>query len=323
MKTTLKKVGMGVGIPVLVFLFFVSVIYADSMDQITATITVHPSAENECYPDALVIGSNSTWIYCLIELTGADVNNINVNTVKLGLTTSSCSVPADPTFFFVNDFDRDGVEDALVRFSRAAADTNCFGPPASTTDFELLVTGEVGEFPFSGTDDLLYFKPPSMQFSRHFQLGAINSLQGKMHNYTGINLTTYSPSNLHFAGYALCTGDPNCSGFSAFYSQGRQAVPVTFKLFGVPVTINTFRFVQTTFRIQDYRQCFIDPIIKIIDCEGEGLIVVSYGNGTQFRKILPFAHFHVENFKALIEGGNNFSDEVFIGNVPVNIMRIR
>jgi rhodanese-related sulfurtransferase len=65
-------------------------------------------------PDTLNLKSNGKWVTCYIELpTPYSVSDINVTTVKL-----NDAIPAAPCPTGIGDFDRDGVNELMVKFAR-------------------------------------------------------------------------------------------------------------------------------------------------------------------------------------------------------------
>jgi hypothetical protein len=95
-------------------------------------------------PDVLNPNAQGVWIACYIELAeGYDVANIDVGSVVLNQ-----SVPAAPWPYEVGDYDHDGIADLMVKFDRQQV--LAILPPGDAV--EVLITGQVGEETFGGTD---------------------------------------------------------------------------------------------------------------------------------------------------------------------------
>ena len=307
-------------LPILIFLIFVSVSYGQN--QITAHVRVVPSAKVSCSPDTLTVGSNVQWIYCFIELDGADVHDINPSNVQLTVVGKFGSVPADPFFWQFGDFDSDGKTDIMLRFSRSSADINWFNSITQTTQiFTFNLIGSVNSFPFSGTDPILVVKPGTSSSARYFQLNAPNIGNAKISWLYGpdwFNYKNYTPTYLHFSGYFYNMGGSRLFGISAFYSEGYVNVEKTYHylLFDrkfiekQPVTISVY--------MRSYNDCFFNPDTKDVHCEGPALLLISKDRtGIQYSTDLTSFRFDIKNYKATLEGGKIWNELIKVSDITM------
>jgi photosystem II stability/assembly factor-like uncharacterized protein len=97
-------------------------------------------------PNTLNLKSNGKYITCYIELPPEQsVDDIGVHTVML-----NSSIKAEPKPCTVGDYDADGVPDLMVKFAR---DRSQHVLPLGDA-VEIVVSGEVGDFPFQGKDTI-------------------------------------------------------------------------------------------------------------------------------------------------------------------------
>lgn len=121
------------------------------------SMTVYPAINIDFDPDTLNLKSQGKWVTVYIELPeGYDVNDIDVNTVKLnGL------IPAELAPTEVGDYDEDGIPDLMVKFDRAAV-SKLFSGLEVLGEYSVEVTGEltVPVVSFVGRDIIIVISQP-------------------------------------------------------------------------------------------------------------------------------------------------------------------
>jgi hypothetical protein len=96
-------------------------------------------------PDTLNKASKGGAVTTYIEITGYDVNDIDVSTVKLRTNKGIVSAQSTPTS--VGDYDSDGIPDRMVKFDRQAV----IGI-VDVGDVEVTISGKISGKDFEGTD---------------------------------------------------------------------------------------------------------------------------------------------------------------------------
>jgi len=105
----------------------------------------------EIYPETLSLHSFGRWITAYIELPeGYDVSDIDISTVTLNDEVAAESHPPK-----VGDYDKDGVSDLMVKFSRIEVMRSIFRKGENT----LTVGGEMIRSPFVGSDTIRVNNP--------------------------------------------------------------------------------------------------------------------------------------------------------------------
>lgn len=303
----------------ILFFIFVSVIYAQFDTEIIATVITNPAANTDCKPDAFTIGSKLEWINCFIELSGVDVSEIDLSTVKMRL--GSEEVLADQFFSNVDDFDMDGEKDLQVRFDRDAVEIDLFGSPSSTTSFEVEVIGEAKGFPFIGKDSILVVVPEN-RFVRYIQFNSSTIVKGKVKVLGEINMTQFVLSDTRFNGFFTQAGN-NLLGSSNLFIEGHILVPRTVNFFFFTFTFNERQNIVGLAKFSKYLDCFINNTDRIF-CEGEGsLLVRNKKIGTTSEFELPTLRFDLIDGKVLIEGGDIWNDLLSASDIGINRIRSR
>lgn len=101
-------------------------------------------ASVDIHPDTLNMKSKGKWISAHIELPeGYDVSDIDILTIMMNDTVSAC--PDAPTE--IDDFDKDGIQDLMVKFDRHEVMALL-----SVNEATLTITGRVDDTPFEGSD---------------------------------------------------------------------------------------------------------------------------------------------------------------------------
>jgi len=115
-------------------------------------------------PDTLNLKSNGNWITAYIELSGQDVSEIAIGSIKLTAAGKEFAVdPAAPTA--IGDYDSDGISDLMVKFDRAAivdwlSVVDVDNEEAGTADgLGLKIAGEVAGLYFEGIDVIKVIGP--------------------------------------------------------------------------------------------------------------------------------------------------------------------
>jgi len=97
-------------------------------------------------PDTLNRRSNGQPMTCYIEIPGADVNAIDVSSVRITVGGASIAAQTRPTA--VGDYDSDGIPDCMVKFDRAA----CEAVLELGDSVVVTVSGTVDGQKFEGSD---------------------------------------------------------------------------------------------------------------------------------------------------------------------------
>jgi len=336
MKTLEKKVEFNLRVALLIVLpFFIfsclalSLVFAEN--NLEAHVTIVPTTKVDCKPDTLIAGSSVEWINCFIEMSNADVHNINVNTVKLGITTKVCSVFADPSTFSVADFNHDGKLEAFVRFNRLVADTNCFNPLSSTTTFTLVISGLVSGIPFSGTDSLLYTKTCQDVFVQQMQANTTSTESGKIITLASqsVDLNKYSAKSSSLNGFFTCRNTtsniPRLIGDMKFFSTGTLTEPV--HITWIP-GLDFVYYKKTPVRIAavltTFDNCVATSNPVNVECVGKGAVYVDKDQPFSRETInLDTMRVTINGNTATVKGGHVFNDIIDVENLQVSKVTIK
>jgi len=305
-------------LPVL-FLFLISFSNAQNQVQISANINVNPSAQIQCVPNVLVAESNAQWIICKIELDGADVHNIDANTVRLGRTGSGCSIPADTSYFIISD------GHAFARFNRNAADIHCFLPIPGTTEFQLVVSGNVGTFPFSGKDSLLYLKSCRETGHVHEMLANVSTYGGKINTLKGktFDLDKYKPRTFSLNGFFDCRSNNRIVGDMKFFTSGILLEPTDINFLGLHFTYNKQRPVQISVIFDSLDNCYANKT-PYFECFGKGTLFIDKEQPFKRERIdLDVLRVESDGKTASIQGGKYFNDIIDVDNLVVSKVTVR
>lgn len=306
------------------FLFLISFSNAQNQVNIPAIINVNPSATIVCEPHVLSIGSGVQWINCFIELDGADVNNIDISTVRLGVVGLSGKIPADTSFGkVIGDFDHDGKPDLQVRFSRATADSLWFSKSLPPKDFTLALGGNVGVFSFGGNDIIQIVQRCSTGKVKYTQIGLLKAdkpTKGNLNVIDDVDLSIYSQEFSHFSGFFLCRD--RLIGNAAFYTTGYLNVPKTANFFRIPIKYIDKQPVRISVLFDKFDDCVGNS--NKVHCSGSGKLII-WNEGTREWDgfDLKTLRFDIVNGKAKIEGGNFWNDILSVENIQMGRITIK
>ena len=325
MKTKFNLIWVAALLPL--FLFLLSSSYALNMNissQMHAFLSLLPAARVSCSPNILSVGSNVNWIICRIELEGENVNRIDLNSVVLGRKDSSCSVSAEKNFFETSDFDRNGIGDALVRFNRSIFEKNCIGEISTPTDFQLMLSGKVGIFPFDGTDNLRVLPSCSAGPVHFAEINSSRFSQGSIYKIEGIVTAKYDPSFTRFSGFYTC-GNDNLIGDGSFYTEGILKVPKTIDFFLFKIPITERQTVKISGIFTGFDGCSADS--SIVQCTGKGKLVMFNERTVETKRFdLPFMMFSINRTKnpnkADVIGGEFFNDKLDVKDISITRVRV-
>jgi hypothetical protein len=337
-KVRIAKIGVALVLPMLIFaLLSVSFVQATTVNpsttsitssaQITATVSLNPGARVTCAPTVLVVGSSVQWIVCSIELDGANVNTINVNTVTLGTATSACSIPADTNFFAIGDANNNGIKDASVRFSRSAADANCFGTITSPKTFQLVIAGKTSSnFPFKGASPLLYFTSCEgfhvdvTQTNSSSLLGRINLIKPTDPSF--FDQSKFTPTKFSINGFFDCRNQ-RLLGNMNFDTKGYLSEPYTIKFLGIPITLQKRRSVTISVVFTTLDNCFSNST-PYIECTGKGVMIIDKQEPFERERInLDTVRVEINKGLGKIQGGKFFNDIIDIDKMFGSRIRIK
>ena len=312
-----------VALLVLPFLIFSYLALSISLAQnnIDAEVRVSPSSIIECEPDVLTVGSNVTWINCFITFENADLNEIDLSTVKLTITGCAQSITADQSFFLIDDFLGNGEDQAMVRFSRALADPNCLTISGTKS---LQVSGNLNNgIPFSGPDSIQVEKLTTTVFAAYERNKPPPTPE--IVTIKDFDLSSYQPQSIVFNGFFTVKKDSKISGTNAFYTSGNIVSQRTIWFLGfIPYTITEKTPYSIAAAFDKYTDCSAIKETKRLHCEGNGsLMIVNQKTGQYSRKVIPFLRFDVIDGVVLFEGGNVWNDMISVRNIPLNNIRIR
>lgn len=317
-----------IAIPFLIF-SFLALAATFAQENIDATVAVAPIAHLDCVPDVLFVDSSVQWINCFITIDNGDVNDIDPSSVHLGVLSNSCNIPADLNNFIVQDTHR-----VFVRFSRNAADSSCFGPPTSTTDFTLVVSGLLNNLPFAPTDDLLYLKSCS-EGHVHQLLANVSTNAGKINvlNTNSLSLDAYTPKRFSLNGFFDCRPSGRIIGDMKFFTSGTFKEEVELKLFSWKIKLfNRIRPVQISVVLETLDNCFGVPeptsnkptTATFMQCIGKGTLFIDKEQPFGRERIsLNNLMIQINGTKATIKGGNIFNDKIDVDNLVVSKTNIK
>ena len=297
-------------------------------NEVEAEVTVAPVATINCIPDALFVGSSVSSIICQLEFTNADVNDIDLSTVELD-TSDGCflPVPADQGFFTViNDV-------AHVRFDRNTADANCFGPPASATDFILLISGVVGGFPFSGADGLDYLVRcqdghvhnmlwnVTAKNTARAPGGIINTL-----DIASFDLSQYSPDSFSLNGFFDCRPSGRIVGNMKFFTKGSVTEEIfRFRFWSSePIIFYKKVPVQISAVFDTLDNCVASTDPTHVECVGRGTLFIDREQPFKRERIsLDNIRVEINGNTATVQGGEIFNDILDVDRLDVSKIKIK
>ncbi|OGI15166.1 hypothetical protein A3K63_03485 [Candidatus Micrarchaeota archaeon RBG_16_49_10] len=288
--------------------------FQDDSD-LEATIKVLPAAAVDCKPDLLSIKSNGEYVTCFIELSGAEVDEIDVPTVKLSVLGKGGSVDAELSPTFIGDYDFDGLDDLMVVFSRPHV-IALIGDLDAPTDFVFVVSGYLGVFPFSGNDTVKVVEPQQITLVRYLQSGAKELEKGTVYRLDDLDLDGSSTTLTHFSGHFFTASDERLHGFSAFHLQGKFNVTKNINFFGMKFKYKKEVQVKALAQLDEMEDCY--AFEDMVHCEGSGFLLLSPGGKTRMERFT----FDIDDGKAEINGGQQYSD-IFSVTVPVNYLKIK
>jgi len=320
-KSRLEKRWVALTLPLLTFLLLSMSYTVSTSDnaEIEAKVSLIPAGHINCVPNVLVAGSSAQWIICRIDLEGADVHNIDVNTVRLGRTGSSCSIPADTTHFIISD------GHAFARFNRNAADIHCFLPIPGTTEFQLVVSGNVGTFPFSGKDSLLYLKSCRETGHVHEMLANVSTYGGKINTLKGktFDLDKYKPRTFSLNGFFDCRSNNRIVGDMKFFTSGILLEPTDINFLGLHFTYNKQRPVQISVIFDSLDNCYANKT-PYFECFGKGTLFIDKEQPFKRERIdLDVLRVESDGKTASIQGGKYFNDIIDVDNLVVSKVTVR
>jgi len=322
-----KELAFGM-LPLFIFSLLASSIVL-AQTGIDASVSVKPIPGIQCKPDVLTINSKVEWIYCFLSFENAPSSDIDLSTVYLSVDGKPGSILADQSYFHLGDFLNVGGEQAIVRFSRADADSNWFLeppiPPSRT--FTLTVSGNLktSGFAFSGKDTILVKKTAEKTFVAYTPFNISKS--GTILKFEGLDLDKYVPRYNNFNGHFNMGGDPTISGINGFYSSGTISTPYTFNFLGIDITLFKKVTYQLAALFEKYDDCSIVEAVPIknskVHCEGSGaLIIVNQNTGQYIRKVMETMRFDIEDGKALVEGGHIWNDMFSVKDISIRYIRV-
>ncbi|MEM7825162.1 MAG: hypothetical protein QXO27_04285 [Candidatus Aenigmatarchaeota archaeon] len=299
--------------------------YAQNKQNINAYVLIIPSSKIECKPNVLTINSTIKWINCFIELIGANVEDIPLSDLRLGVIEKPGLISPDLTFSHIDDFDSDGVLDLQIRFNRSLADINWFNETNTTTLFNLVLTGTVDGFPFSGNDILLLVKSSPFQQAHYHPMDSQLTVPEETIKYIeGIDLSKYEPKKSAFSGFFVSRGDPEIFGINNFYSEGFIKIPRKVKLLFFNVTVYDKQPVTISAIFKKYDDCYADNVSKNVYCQGSGILLVrNHKIEKTTRYNLDILRFEIRNYTAKLEGGKYWNDMIRIDGVKIKMIRIK
>ena len=155
-----RRVRVVLILPILT-LFLISLAYATSFPaDLFARVFVQPSARIDCRPYTFNLRTRSGYVTCYIEIDGASVEDIDVSSVKLSISSKpGYYVYAEPRTR-IRDYDEDGLPELKVKFNRTKIKEIIELPPISFGDQTLRIIGNVDEFQFEGLDTIRVIKIP-------------------------------------------------------------------------------------------------------------------------------------------------------------------
>jgi len=320
-KIRLSKSWVALSLPTILFILL-SVSYVVSSDnaQIQATVFIRPVAHLQCMPDSLTVGSSVEWISCFLVIDNADVHNVDISTVKLGILPVKPGCELNPDLNNVNIIDNHRM---FVRFSRSIADASCFGPPVSETTFTLVLNGKVSGFSFAPTDSLLYIKTCQDAHVHQLQAnttttgGQINTLSGE-----SFDLSKYSPRTYSLNGYFDCRNN-RIIGEMKFFTTG--TLLEQRKIFNTPLphVFDKKRPVQVSAIFTTLDNCFADSPTHF-ECTGKGLLFFDKEQPFSRERIeLATLRVEVSGTKAKIQGGDVFNDKIDVSDLIVSKMSVK
>lgn len=302
-------------LPFILFLLL-SVSYVISQQDIQANLVVVPTPILvDCKPDEVIVGNKLKWLNCFIEIPNANVNQIDLETLRLSVTGKTGYAYADPTFSNVDDYDMDGIEDLQVRFNNTKLNDTFFSDVSTTTLFTLKINGLVSTLPFSGTDTLLLVKSSGFDKASYVRIDSdINTVT--INRISGIDLSKFTFVSAGFDGVFANIGDPKIVGGSTLYVRGELEERILFIFTRkIPVLIAAI--------FKDYDNCFLDKEAQRMHCEGTGVLLIRNERTWDItRSIVTNLRFEIENEKATVEGGQFWNDIISVSNVPAKI-RVR
>jgi hypothetical protein len=320
MKIEIKRLGVALLLPILILFVLFSASYAQTNTQINVSVIVFPNATVDCKPDTLTVGSGVEWIYCFIELEGADVHDVDPANVGLTVVGKPGLVAADASFKYFGDFDADNITDIMLRFSRASADYNWFHGITQPTTFTFDLLGSVRGFPFNGTDPILVVKS-FYSFAQYMQIDSVDLNGGKinwMYGPTWFDYRNYTPTYLHFTGYFYSIGDPKIFGISEFHSEGYLRVEKTYQLLIFDLKVIEKQPVTISAIVRNYDDCNVDTQTKEVYCKGPGTLLISKDRTGQLYSVdLDNFIINIKNYKAGIEGGKIWNELFKVSNITI------
>ena len=322
-KVRLVKTWVAMLLPIIIFFSLLSVSYAQTNTDITASVSTLPGAKIECKPDILSAGSDVEWINCFIELEGANAQNIDFQSLTLAVDGLNSSLSPDPSFKVFNDFDDDGELDLQIRFNRTIADSLWFSHFNLPQTFTLVLTGSVQNFPFSGSDTIQIISPCSTEKAKYTQMGLLKAdkpTKGNLNVIGNIDLSLYSQDFSHFSGFFLCKD--RLIGNAAFYTTGDLNVPKTANFFRIPIHYLDKQPVRISVLFKEFDDCVANS--GIVHCSGSGKLIV-WNEGTREWEgfDLKTLRFDIVNGKAKIEGGDFWNDIFSVENIQMGRITVK
>ena len=320
-KSRFIKTWVAIMLPTITFFSLFSISHAQNT-EVVASVSVFPKATIECKPDVLSTESGVEWINCFIELEGASINNIDITTVKLSVVGLPGSIPADPSFKVIDDFDSDGKLDLQVRFNKTVADSLWFShfPPKT---FTFILSGLVQPFPFSGSDVIQTISPCSTGKAKFTQIGLLKAdkpTKGKLNTIDDVDLSIYSQDFSHFSGFFLCQN--RLIGNAAFYTTGYLNVPKTANFFRMPIHYIDKQPVRISVLFKEFDDCVATS--DLIHCSGSGRLMIWNEGTRQWDGFdLKTLRFDIVDKKATIEGGDFWNDILSVENIQMGRITIK
>jgi len=304
------KIGVVLLLPILLSLALVVSVNASQKQNsdLDAHVNVFPAATIECEPDVLNLKSKGNYITCIIELSGADVKDIDISTVKLSVVGKTGSVPAELSPTYIDDSDYDGIKDMMVKFNRSQVHS-FFTGLTNPQHFNLNITGYVNGFPFWGIDNILVINPPKVKLVTYFQIDTKELSKGKINKLDDIDLVDYTTTFTHITGYFF--SDSRLHGSAEFYFQGKVKNYIPF--FNIPY----YRPISVSVQMDELKSC--DAFNTTVHCEGKGFLLIKPGKKITLDNLI----FDIQDNKATIVGGKYYSDIVSIVDIPVNVIQIK
>jgi hypothetical protein len=215
----------------------------------------------------------------------------------------------------------------FVRFSRSEGDSRCFGPPTSTTDFVLVLSGVAGGIPFSGEDDLHYIVS-CRDGHVHNLLANVSSIGGDINKLEGGNFfdpSKYSPKTYSLNGFFDCRPSGRIVGDLKFFTKGTLTEPtILLGRFMLPHIFDKKRPVQISVAFDTLDNCAGEKNPLSWECVGKGTLFIDKEQPFQrIRIALDFISVEVNGNVAHIQGIGSSTILVDVDNLQVSKVTIR